>query len=166
MRKKLGPPFVMQWQLLVEIGPWLPSKFFTRCWGAILKRYSRSRQVHSCGYVKLISAAYHTPSSLSGCASRVSYRDGRFFAGEPWVALLGNVMKNSSSMGADIVFGRLWDPRVKLLRPTEPIDKQFLITVCTAASINHAFDSIFVRCDGLNLFWIPHAFHFLYLIFF
>ena len=32
MRKKLGPPFVMQWLLLVEIGPWFPSKFFTRCW--------------------------------------------------------------------------------------------------------------------------------------
>ena len=34
MRKKLGPPFVLQWVLLVEIGSWLPSKFFTRCWVA------------------------------------------------------------------------------------------------------------------------------------
>ena len=32
MRKKLGPPFVLQWLLIVEIAPWLPSKFFTRCW--------------------------------------------------------------------------------------------------------------------------------------
>ena len=32
MRKKLGPPFVLQWLLLVEIGSWLPSKLFTRCW--------------------------------------------------------------------------------------------------------------------------------------
>ena len=32
MQKKLGQPFVMQWLLLVEIGPWLPSKFFIRCW--------------------------------------------------------------------------------------------------------------------------------------
>ena len=32
MRKKLGPPFVMQLLLLVEIASWLPSKFFIRCW--------------------------------------------------------------------------------------------------------------------------------------